>query len=157
MAADFVEQRPVHKFPVKSGRDILDAQYKGGRSTIEKADWARNLYDVLKRRCPHVPEEQLVRLFHDRSASQLEFLQGAATFLEYNAAHPLGKRRIKVRARPASAVRVASVPAPKAAPKPAPKPAKKAKEVKVVAKAKPKPAKASRPVKKAVAKAKRRR
>lgn len=152
MAADFVEQRPVHKFPVKSGRDILDAQYKGGRSVVEKADWARALYDVLKRRCPHVPEEQLVRLFHDRGQSQIEFLQGAATFLEYNAAHPIGKRRVKVRSRPASAVRVAAVPAaPKPPPKAAPKPPKKAK-----AAPRPKPSRA-KPAKKAVVKAKRRR
>lgn len=167
MATDFVETRPLHKFPVKSGRDILDAQYKGGRSTIEKADWARSLYDVLKRRCPHVPEEQLVRLFHDRGQSQLEFIQGAATFLEYNTLHPIGKRRIKVRSRPASAVRVVpAVPAApaKAAPKPpvkaAPPAAKKA--VKPAppkpAKAKVKPAKAPAKVaKKAAPKAKRRR
>jgi hypothetical protein len=93
MAADFVESKPLHKLPYKSGRDILDGQYKGGRSVIERNEWARAAFDDLRRRCAHVPEEDLVRLFHDRSQSQLELIQGAAVFHEYNATHLPGQRR----------------------------------------------------------------
>lgn len=160
MAADFVEQRPLHKFPMKSGRDILDAQYKGGRAVIEKADWARDLYEGLRRRCPHVPEEQLVRLFHDRSQSQLELIQGSATFAEYNASHPLGRKRVKVKPRPhLRTVAAPSLPPAKASAKPPAKgPAKPlAKKAKPKAAPKPKARPAKAAPRKAAPKAKRRR
>jgi hypothetical protein len=149
MTADFVEPRPVHKYPTKSGRDVLDAQYKGGLSVIEKADWARVAFDGLRRRFTHVPEETLVRLFHDRTASQLELIQGAATFAEYNAMHPLGRKRVKVKAKSSlrtysSGPVVTSKPAPKAAAKPAPKAKVAKKPAKAAPKAKAKASKAKR-------------
>jgi hypothetical protein len=95
MSADFVEPKPLHKLPMKSGRDILDAQYKSGRAIVDRSDWARLAYESLRKRCPHVPEEELVRLFHDRGQSQLELITGDAIFREYNASRPLGRRRTK--------------------------------------------------------------
>jgi hypothetical protein len=154
MTADFVEAKPLPKYHVKSGRDILEAQYKSGRSIVEKDAWARQAYDSLRRSCPHVPEEELVRLFHDRSASQLELIQGDATFREYNATHQLGRRKVKVKFRPPPAP-VAAPPkaAPKAAAKPEPKKAKKPEPAKAAARPKPRPAPARAPAKKPVAKA----
>jgi hypothetical protein len=143
MTAEFVESRPVHKTPFRSGRDILDGQIRNGRGVIDRNDWARSAFEDLRRRCPHVPEEELVRLFHDKAQSQLELIQGDAIFREYNATHLLGRKRVKVRPRPASRAVVVSRPAEppakpaKAAPKPATKPAKKA------ARPKPRPAKAA--------------
>jgi hypothetical protein len=151
MAADFVEPKPLHKLPLKSGKDILEGQYRSGRSTLDKAEWARDAFDGLRRRCAHVPEDSLVRLFHGKTQSQLELIQGEAIFLEYNATHQLGRKRVKVRVKPAPRAVVTSVPAAKAAPpKPKPAPKKAAKAAK--AKARPAP-KAS----KAKAKAKRKR
>lgn len=144
MSADFVEPRPLHKLPVKSGRDVLDAQYKSGRTIIDKAEWAREAFEQLRRRCPHVPEEHLVRLFHDKAPSQLELIQGAAILAEYNATHPLGRRRVRPR-------RARGLPAAGGS-----RPV--AKKAKPRAAARPKaPARASRPARKAVAKARRRR
>lgn len=140
MSADSVESRPLHKYPVKSGRDILEGQYRSGRGVLDKSDWAREAFDSLRKRCPHVPEETLVRLFHDKSQSQLELIQGEAVFQEYNSTHPFGRRRVKVRARPAPKVDVRSVPASRPAPRAAPKPAAK----KAAAKPKARPAKAAR-------------
>lgn len=118
MSADFVEPKPLHKLPLKSGRDILEAQSKSGRAIIERSDWAREAYESLRRRCPHVPEEDLVRLFHDRGQSQLELIVGEAIFREYNATRPLGRRRTKRRRAAASGHRAAK-PAPKKAKRPA--------------------------------------
>jgi hypothetical protein len=145
MAADFVEPKPLHKLPFKSGKDILEGQYRSGRSLLDRSDWARDAFEGLRRRCSHIPEEVLVRLFHDKTQSQLEFIQGEAVFLEYNATHPIGRRRVKVRPpKPAPRAVVASVPA-KVAPKP-PKPAPKkaAKPAKAKARPAPKPAKAKK-------------
>jgi hypothetical protein len=145
MAADFVEPKPLQKYPVKSGRDILEAQYKGGRSVIDRFDWAREAYDSLRRRCTHVPEEELVRLFHDRGQSQLELIQGAAVFQEYNASHPIGRRRVKAKKAhlrptppppPAVAKPAAKAPAKKAVPKPKAKPKAAPKAAKAKAKRK---------------------
>jgi hypothetical protein len=121
MTADFVESKPLHKAPYKSGGDILESQYKGGRAVIDRHDWARASYDDLRRRCTHVPDADLVRLFNDRSQSQLELIVGDAVFREYNATRPLGRKRVKVKPRPASKVVVKTVEPPKPAAKPAPK------------------------------------
>ncbi|HEV8361686.1 MAG TPA: hypothetical protein VGR28_14650 [Candidatus Thermoplasmatota archaeon] len=132
--------------PFKSGKDILETQYKSGRSVLERSDWARASFDSLRRRFVHVPEEQLVRLFHNKTQSQLEMIQGDAVFLEYNATHPIGRRRVKVRRKlaPLAAPKVAA-PAKRAAP---PKPAK--------AKAKPKARPAPKPRKASAAKRRKR-
>lgn len=140
MAADFVEPKPLHKLPFKSGKDILETQFKNGRALLDKSDWARDAFDNLRRRCKNVPEELLIRLFHDKTQSQLEFIQGEAVFLEYNATHPIGRRRVKVRVKPAPKVVVKSVPAPKAAP-----PKKAAKAAKPVKAKAPKARKAAPP------------
>ena len=114
MTADFVESKPLHKPPYKSGRDILDLQFRGGRGVIDRNDWARRAYDDLRRRCAHIPEEDLVRLFHARSQSQLELIQGDAVFREYNATHLPGRRRRVRHAKPKAPSKVALVSKPAA-------------------------------------------
>jgi hypothetical protein len=151
MTAEFVESKPLHKLPFKSGRDILEAQIRNGRGVVDRNDWARAAYADLRQRCPHVPEEELVRLFHDKAQSQLELIQGDAIFREYNATHLLGRKRMKVKPRPPSRVVVESRPA-EAKPKPAAKPAPKKAPPKKAAKPKPK----ARPAVRKATKAKKR-
>lgn len=157
MSADYAESRPLHKFPGKSGKDIIEAQYKGGRGVIEKVEWARVAYESLRKRCPHVPEEEMIRLFYGRSQSQLELIQGAAIFKEYNATHPLGRKRVKPRRGAKKPVPVETRETPQA--KEPPKAAAKAKAPakKAPPKAKKAPVKAKGAARKPAAKAAKRR
>jgi len=162
MSADFVEARPVQKPPYRTAQDILEGQSRGGRGVIERAEWARLAFEGLRSRCTHVPEEELVRLFSNRGQSQLELIQGAAVFKEYNATHPSGPRR-KAKGRPKPGARrpppAAAPPArPAAAAKQAPprKPAKAAERPRPAARSAPARSKPA-PRKAAPVKAKRRR
>jgi len=72
-------------------RDIHERQYAAGLRTIQSADWAADIYTLILNECPHVPEEDVVRLFRHRHPTEAEQVLGEALFREYNLTH--GARR----------------------------------------------------------------
>ena len=68
-------------------REIQERQYRDGLRTIQASDWASDIYTLILNECPHVPEEDVVRLFRHRHASEAESVLGDALFREYNATH----------------------------------------------------------------------
>ena len=60
--------------------------------TIQGSDWASDIYTLILNECPHVPEEDVVRLFRNKHPSEAELVIGDALFREYNATH---SRRIR--------------------------------------------------------------
>ncbi|HVL87593.1 MAG TPA: hypothetical protein VM681_06265, partial [Candidatus Thermoplasmatota archaeon] len=78
----------VVKTAHRSGRELLEQQYRGGLAVVERNPWAKSAYQYLLQRCPHLSEEEILRLFNNRTQSQLELVIGSAIFREYNASHP---------------------------------------------------------------------
>lgn len=68
-------------------KQIRERQYKEGLRTIQASDWATDIYTLILNECPHVPEEEVVRLFRNRHPSEAEHVLGDALFREYNATH----------------------------------------------------------------------
>lgn len=68
-------------------RDIRERQYAAGLRTIQGADWASDIYTLILNECPHLPEEEVVRLFRDRHPTEAEHVLGEALFREYNLTH----------------------------------------------------------------------
>ncbi|MBI4393883.1 MAG: hypothetical protein HY556_08835 [Euryarchaeota archaeon] len=79
----------------KSGKEVMDAQYERGKRVIEKNPWAKEAFNQILERCPHVVEFDVVRLFDGKSQSHEEFIIGAALFKEYNALNPVSLPRAK--------------------------------------------------------------
>ncbi|MEA3201374.1 MAG: hypothetical protein QOE90_2802 [Thermoplasmata archaeon] len=77
--------------PVDRAKDIatnvLERQYREGLKTIQGSDWASDIYTLILNECPHLPEEDVVRLFRHRHASEAETVLGEALFREYNLTH----------------------------------------------------------------------
>jgi hypothetical protein len=73
----------------------MDAQYERGTRVIEKNPWAKEAFNQILERCPHVVEFDVVRLFDGKSQSHEEFIIGAALFKEYNALNPISLPRAK--------------------------------------------------------------
>lgn len=68
-------------------REIHERQYRDGLRTIQASDWANDIYTLILNECPHVPEEEVVRLFRNRHPSEAEHVLGDALFREYNLTH----------------------------------------------------------------------
>jgi hypothetical protein len=68
-------------------KDIRERQYRDGLRTIQASDWATDIYTLILNECPHVPEEDVVRLFRNRHPSEAELVLGEALFREYNLTH----------------------------------------------------------------------
>lgn len=66
---------------------IFERQYRDGLRTIQASDWASDIYNLILNECPHVPEEEVVRLFRRRHPSDAEQVIGEALFREYNLTH----------------------------------------------------------------------
>lgn len=66
---------------------LLERQYADGMRTIQSSDWASDIYTLILNECPHVPEDEVVRLFRRRSSSEAEQVLGEALFREYNLTH----------------------------------------------------------------------
>ncbi|HWH09396.1 MAG TPA: hypothetical protein VNX21_09360 [Candidatus Thermoplasmatota archaeon] len=66
---------------------VHERQYREGLKTIQQAEWASDIYTLILNECPHLPEEEVVRLFRHRHASEAEMVLGEALFREYNATH----------------------------------------------------------------------
>lgn len=66
---------------------IMERQYQEGMRTIETREWASDIYTLILNQCPHVPEDQVVRLFRNRNAGEADAVLGEALFREYNNAH----------------------------------------------------------------------
>ncbi len=66
---------------------IFERQYRDGLRTIESSEWASDIYTLILNQCPHVPEEEVVRLFRHRGAGDAEQVIGEALFREYNLTH----------------------------------------------------------------------
>ncbi len=76
--------------------EILEEQRKEGRRIIERSSTSRELFKELMDECPHVPEEEIIRLFKSVAAGTKmvdSAIVAAAHNMEYNATHPsLGDR-----------------------------------------------------------------
>ena len=68
-------------------RDIRERQYRDGLRTIQASEWASDIYTLILNECPHLPEEEVVRLFRNRHSSEAEHVLGEALFREYNLTH----------------------------------------------------------------------
>jgi hypothetical protein len=66
---------------------IFERQYRDGMRTIQSSDWASDIYTLILNQCPHLPEEEVVRLFRNRHPSEAELVIGEALFREYNLTH----------------------------------------------------------------------
>lgn len=66
---------------------IHERQYREGLRTIQASDWANDIYTLILNECPHVPEEEVVRMFRNRHPTEAELVLGEALFREYNATH----------------------------------------------------------------------
>lgn len=66
---------------------VRERQYREGLRTIQQAEWANDIYTLILNQCPHLPEEEVVRLFRQRHASEAEMVLGEALFREYNLTH----------------------------------------------------------------------
>lgn len=69
------------------GESILERQYRDGLTTIQRSEWANDIYNLILNECPHVPEEDVVRLFRNRHPSEAEHVIGEALLREYNLTH----------------------------------------------------------------------
>ena len=67
--------------------EIFERQYREGLKVIQGSDWASDIYTLILNECPHVAEEEVVRLFRHRHPSEAEQVLGEALFREYNATH----------------------------------------------------------------------
>lgn len=63
---------------------VRERQYREGLRTIQASDWASDIYTLILNECPHVPEEEVVRLFRNKHPSEAENVLGDALFREYN-------------------------------------------------------------------------
>lgn len=63
---------------------IFERQYRDGLRTIQSSEWASDIYTLILNQCPHLPEEEVVRLFRNRHSSDAEMVLGEALFREYN-------------------------------------------------------------------------
>lgn len=66
---------------------VFERQYREGIRTIQATDWATDIYTLILNECPHLPEEEVVRLFRHRHSSEAELVLGEALFREYNLTH----------------------------------------------------------------------
>lgn len=76
--------------------EILENQYKEGKKIISMSRTSRELLEELKEQCPHVAEEELIRLFKSVAAGTKmvdSAIIAAAHNMEYNATHPAPQSR----------------------------------------------------------------
>lgn len=76
--------------------EILEEQREEGRRIIERSSTSRELFEELKEECPHIPEEEIVRLFKSVAAGTKmvdSAIVAAAHNMEYNATHPEPRER----------------------------------------------------------------
>lgn len=76
--------------------EILEEQHEEGRRIIERSSTSRELFEELKEECPHIPEEEIVRLFKSVAAGTKmvdSAIVAAAHNMEYNATHPAPQER----------------------------------------------------------------
>lgn len=71
---------------------IFERQYRDGLRTIQSSEWANDIYNLILNECPHLPEEDVVRLFRNRHPSDAEQVIGEALFREYNLTHSRRQR-----------------------------------------------------------------
>lgn len=82
--------------PVERARNLSEAiferQYRDGMRIIQSSEWAADIYTLILNQCPHLPEEEVVRLFRNRHRSDAEEVLGEALFKEYNLARSRRRR-----------------------------------------------------------------
>jgi len=66
---------------------VFERQYREGLKTIQSSDWASDIYTLILNECPHLPEEEVVRLFRNKHGSEADMVLGEALFREYNRTH----------------------------------------------------------------------
>ena len=82
-----VEQLEAQTRARSIAEQVYERQYREGMRTIQSADWAGDIYTLILNECPHLPEEDVVRLFRNKHGSEAEMVLGEALFREYNMTH----------------------------------------------------------------------
>ncbi len=70
---------------------ILKKQYENGKKIIKSSSASQELFKQIQKECPHVPEEELIRLFPSVAAGTKMVdpaIIASAHNKEYNAVHP---------------------------------------------------------------------
>ena len=88
-----MDPRPPNERAKAIAENVLERQYRDGMKTIQGSDWASDIYNLILNECPHVPEEDVVRLVRNRHPSEAELVIGEALFREYNLASGSRMRR----------------------------------------------------------------
>jgi hypothetical protein len=70
-----------------TAEQVFERQYREGMQTIQASDWANDIYTLILNQCPHLGEDEVVRLFRNRHPSEAELVLGEALFREYNHTH----------------------------------------------------------------------
>jgi len=76
---------------------ILQKQYDAGKRIIRSSNASQELFKQLQKECPHVPEEELVRLFPSVAAGTKMVdpaIIAAAHNKEYNLLYPAPRQKI---------------------------------------------------------------
>lgn len=84
---ELAEQLPPEMRARNIAEQVFERQYREGLRTIQSADWASDIYTLILNECPHLPEEEVVRLFRNKHGSEAEMVLGEALFREYNRTH----------------------------------------------------------------------
>lgn len=88
-----MHEAPIAQVRAKvTAKEIRERQYRDGLRTIQASDWATDIYTLILNECPHVAEDDVVRLFRNRHPSEAEHVLGDALFREYNATHAHARR-----------------------------------------------------------------
>lgn len=82
-----VDLRAAHTRAKSVSQQIFERQYSEGMRTIQGSEWASDIYNLILNECPHLPEEEVVRLFRRKNAGEAEQVLGEALFREYNVTH----------------------------------------------------------------------
>jgi len=80
-----------------SVENILQKQYDTGKRIIHSSSASQELFKQMQKECPHVPEEELVRLFPSVAAGTKMVdpaIIAAAHNKEYNLLYPAPKQKI---------------------------------------------------------------
>lgn len=82
-----VDPRAAQARAKTAAETLIERQYSEGMRTISSSEWATDIYNLILNQCPHVPEDEVVRMFRRKNANEAEQVLGEALFREYNLTH----------------------------------------------------------------------